>query len=200
MKRIACLLLISMLIFSTSISCKEKQSVRREVEKNNVKKGKKNTIKPMKKTSEKSEELKRFPLNDTKGILTKNGVSFDKTTSKDGKGSLKLVATKETVFKLFKLTGFSLDNAKLLYKAQLKCKDVKGKAYLEMWVVTPDNKRFFSKGLNAPLEGTIDWTTKEIPFFLKKGEKINKIEINLVIKGTGTVWIDDIIITKNPLN
>jgi hypothetical protein len=39
----------------------------------------------------------------------------------------------------------------------------------------------------------------EAPFFLKAGQKPEKITLNLVINGTGTVWIDDIVLAKEPL-
>ncbi len=48
--------------------------------------------------------------------------------------------------------------------------------------------------------GTTNWTTMETPFFLKKGENPDNIKLNLVIKGKGTVWIDDIRLLKAPLS
>jgi hypothetical protein len=33
----------------------------------------------------------------------------------------------------------------------------------------------------------------------QKGQKPDKVVLNLVINGTGTVWIDDIVLSKAPL-
>jgi len=38
----------------------------------------------------------------------------------------------------------------------------------------------------------------ETPFFFKKGENPDNIKLNLIIKGKGTVWIDDIRLLKGP--
>jgi hypothetical protein len=54
------------------------------------------------------------------------------------------------------------------------------------------NGEFFSRGLTTPLTGTTDWTTEETPFFLKKGERPDYIKLNVVIDGTGKVFVDDI--------
>jgi hypothetical protein len=39
----------------------------------------------------------------------------------------------------------------------------------------------------------------ETPFFLKRGEKPDNVKLNVVINGTGTVWIDDVKLLKGPL-
>jgi hypothetical protein len=87
----------------------------------------------------------------------------------------------------------------LIYKAKLKTKDVQGKVYLEMWCSFPGLGEFFSRSLNSPLSGTVDWTTIETPFFLKKGQKPELIKLNVVINGQGILWIDDISLVKVPL-
>ena len=51
-----------------------------------------------------------------------------------------------------------------------------------------------------PLSGTTDWTTRETPFFLQKGENPDNVRMNLVINGKGTVWIDDIRLLMAPLD
>jgi hypothetical protein len=39
----------------------------------------------------------------------------------------------------------------------------------------------------------------QTPFFLKKGEKPERVKLNLVITGKGTAWIDGIRLIKGPL-
>ena len=87
----------------------------------------------------------------------------------------------------------------MIYQAKLKTKNVKGKAYLEMWCRFPGKGEFFSKGLQTPVSGTTDWASCQTPFFLKEGERPDLIKLNLVIEGTGTVSIKDIEVTKGPL-
>lgn len=144
-------------------------------------------------------ELKHFPLNNTEGIITRSHVTFDNQISSDGKGSLRIDVPTPTVVRLFEVRGLDVENARLIYHAKVRTEGVDGQVYLEMWCNFPGKGEFFSRGLQTPLTGTTDWTTEETPFFLKKGEKPDFVKLNLVIDGTGTVWIDDIHLLKGPL-
>jgi hypothetical protein len=144
-------------------------------------------------------ELKRFPIDSLEGIMTQSGVQFDKEVSSDGNGSLKIIATEPTVVRLFELGDIDIENARLIYQAKVRTEGVEGQVFLEMWCHFPGKGEFFSRGLQTPLTGTINWTTEETPFFLKKGENPDNVKLNLVINGKGTAWIDDIRVLKGPL-
>jgi hypothetical protein len=144
-------------------------------------------------------ELKSFPTDNIDGIITRTDVTIDKDVSSTGKGSVKMTAKEPRTVKLFETGPVDLDNARLIYKAKLRTENVKGQAYLEMWCSFPGKGEFFSRGLQNPLSGTNEWTTVETPFFLKSGEKPDNVKLNVVINGTGTVWIDDVKLLKGPL-
>lgn len=144
-------------------------------------------------------ELKSFPLDSLDGILTRSGVQLDKQNSSDGKGAIKIIATQPTTVRLFEVSGIEVEEARLIYRAKVKTEEVEGQVFLEMWCHFPDKGEFFSRGLQSPLTGTTNWTTQETPFFLKKGEKPDFIRLNLVIKGKGVAWIDDVRLLKAPL-
>lgn len=144
-------------------------------------------------------ELKRFPIDSLEGVITQSGVQFDKETSNDGNGSLRIAATEPIVVRLFEVRGLDIENARLIYQAKVRTEGVEGQVYLEMWCHFPGRGEFFSRGLQMLLTGTTNWTTEETPFFLKKGEKPDYIKLNLVINGKGTAWIDDIRLFKGPL-
>jgi hypothetical protein len=146
------------------------------------------------------EELKSYPLNSSDNIITKTGVEFDNTVSADGKGSLKMKVETPTVIKLIETGDIDIENAKLIYKADLKTKNVIGNVYLEMWCRFNDKGEYFSRALYDPLTGTVDWKSQQTPFFLKEGQNPDNIKLNLVINGQGTVWIDNIKLLKAPLN
>ena len=94
------------------------------------------------------------------------------------------------------LTDIDLEDARLIYQAKLRTEEVSGKVYLEMWCHFAGQGESFSRALQAPLSGSNAWTTQETPFFLKKGENPDNVKLNLVIDGSGTVWIDDIHLMK----
>jgi len=144
-------------------------------------------------------EIKQYPIDNLDGIITKSGVEFDKAVSSDGNGSLKITVKEPTTVRLFEVGDIDIENARLIYQVRVKTENVEGQVYLEMWCHFPGKGEFFSRGLHAPLTGTTDWTTEEIPFFLKKGENPDNVKLNLVINGKGTAWIDDIRLLKGPL-
>jgi hypothetical protein len=151
------------------------------------------------KTTNSVVELQRFPVDTLAGIITQSGVHIDKEISSDGNGSLKITAAGPTVVRLYQVHLTDIEDSRLVYTAQVRTEGVKGQVYLEMWCHFPDKGEFFSRGLASPLTGTTGWTTEEIPFFLKKGEKPDTVRLNLVINGEGNAWIDDIKLVKSPL-
>lgn len=144
-------------------------------------------------------ELRHFFIDSMQGIITQSGVQIDKQNSCDGKGSLKITVTEPTVVRLFETGDIDIENARLIYQAKVRTEGVEGQVYLEMWCHFPGKGEFFSRGLQTPLTGTTDWVTEETPFFLRKGDNPDNVKLNLVIKGEGTAWIDDIRLLKGPL-
>ena len=144
-------------------------------------------------------ELRRFPMDSLEGVLTQSGVEMDKATSSDGQGSIKFTATEPTTMRLFEAGDMDIENARLTYQAKLRTEGVEGQVYLEMWCHFPGKGEYFSRGLETPLTGTTDWTSQEIPFFLKESENPDNVKLNLVINGKGKAWIDDIRLVAGPL-
>jgi hypothetical protein len=144
-------------------------------------------------------ELKAYPINDMRGVLTTDGVTLDTEISSDGRGSLQVAANQPTTVRLFETGDIDIENARLLYQARIRTENIEGQAYLEMWCHFPGRGEYFSRALHVPLSGTTDWTTQETPFFLKTGENPDNVKLNLVIAGTGTAWIDDIRLVRGPL-
>jgi hypothetical protein len=150
-------------------------------------------------------EFKRYPLDSTEGVLTQSGVTIDKKISSDGNGSLRIEATETTTVRLFETGDIDIENARLIYQARVRTENVEGQVYLEIRCRFsspgfPGIAESFSKGMANSLSGTTDWTTQETPFLLQKGENPDNVKLNLVIEGTGTVWIDDIRLIKGVLN
>ncbi|HMK34808.1 MAG TPA: hypothetical protein VK463_07060 [Desulfomonilaceae bacterium] len=144
-------------------------------------------------------DIKNFPTDSLAEIISQTDVTIDKDVSATGHGSVKMTANQPKTVRLFETGPLDIDNARLSYKAKLRTGDVKGQAYLEMWCSFPGKGEYFSRGLQSPLSGTNGWTTAETPFFLKKGQKPDNVKLNVVIDGTGTVWIDDVKLSMAPL-
>jgi hypothetical protein len=144
--------------------------------------------------------IRQFPLDDMSGVIDQSHVHLDKDVSADGKGSFRIEASEPVSVPLFEIHDLAIDNAKIFYQARVRTQDVIGQVYLEMLCHFPNKGEFFSRGQATLLSGTTDWTSQEIPFILQKGETPDIIKLNLVINGSGTAWIDDITLSRGPLN
>ena len=141
-------------------------------------------------------EIRHYPVDGIENLIDSSGIVFDKDISSDGRGSIRINASGLTTIRLYETGDIDLENIRLEYRAMVKTKEVTGKVYLEMVCHFPGSGEFFSRGLQNPITGTVNWTTEETPFFLRKGQNPDNVKLNLIIDGTGIVWIDDIRLLK----
>ena len=143
-----------------------------------------------------AEDLVKLSLDDISSLgLT---IESDPRVKVEGQSSIKITTRYPTTVCLGEVSGLDLENATLIYSARVKSQ-IDGTALLEMWVQV-DSGRYFSRGLNSTVKGNSDWRTIQTPFIFQKGQKPDRITINLIINGTGTVWVDDIVLSKAPIN
>jgi hypothetical protein len=143
--------------------------------------------------------LKQYPIENLDGIISQTDVTFDDTVTSDGNGSLRITVTEPTTIRLYETGDIDIEKASLTYQAKVRTQDIEGKVYLEMWCQFTGKGEYFSRDVNSPLTGTMDWSNEEISFFLKSGQNPDNVKLNLVIEGQGTVWIDDIHLLSGPL-
>jgi hypothetical protein len=140
-------------------------------------------------------ELKRLSLDDISSLGL--SIQTDSEVKTEGKGSIRITTNWPTTVCLGEVSGLNVENARLIYRAQVKS-DIDGVAFLEMWAHVGGDQ-YFSKGVNDPVKGRSAWRSVQIPFMFQKGQNPDKVTLNLVISGRGTVWIDDIVLSKEPL-
>ncbi|MEN6615057.1 MAG: hypothetical protein ABFD12_00725 [Syntrophorhabdus sp.] len=150
------------------------------------------------KKNEQPQVIKEYPIDNMEGIPPQTNIIFDSSTSADTRGSLRIDAPSRMHVKLFEIDNPQVENAKLIYRAKLKTQDLDGRTFIEMRCEFAGKGEFTSRALENYLSGTKDWTIQETPFFLKKGQKPDKIRLNLYISGKGTVWVDDVKLIKAP--
>ncbi len=139
--------------------------------------------------------LKKLSLDDAAALGTT--IQTDPEVKTEGKGSIRITTKHATTICLGEVKGLDIENAQLIYKARVKS-NLEGAAYLEMWAHVGGSP-YFSKGINDPVRGESDWTSIKTPFRFQKGQQPEKITLNIVINGKGTVWIDDVVLSKTPL-
>jgi len=142
-----------------------------------------------------AEDLKKLNLDDSSALGTT--IQADSQVKAEGKGSIKITTQWPTTICLGEVTSLNIENAKLLYKAKVKS-DLNGTAFLELWVHIGGGQ-YFSKGMNDVVSQKTDWKMIQTPFLFQKGQRPDKVTLNLVINGKGTVWIDDVGLSREPL-
>jgi hypothetical protein len=142
-----------------------------------------------------AEDLKKLSLDDSSAIGTR--IQTDTQVKAEGKGSIKITTQWPTTICLGEVTGLNIEGAKLVYRARVKS-DLDGMAFLELWAHVGGGQ-YFSKGMNDVVSQKTDWKTIQTPFLFQKGQKPDKVTLNVVINGKGTLWIDDVVLSKEPL-
>jgi hypothetical protein len=145
-------------------------------------------------------ELKSYAVNDLDGLIAQSNVQLDQNVSNDSMGSLKITVPESTTINLYETGDLDAEDCKLIYETKVKTRDFKGQIYLEMWCSFAGMGDYFSRNLQSPITNAPDWLTRETYFILQKGQNPNNVRLNLIINGTGTVWVDDIKLLKGPLS
>jgi hypothetical protein len=142
-----------------------------------------------------AEDLKKLSIDDAS--FASPWIQTDPTIKTEGKSSIKITTKWPTTVYLGEVSGLNIENTRLLYQADVKS-DLEGIAFLEMWAHFGGGQ-YFSKGMNDTVKGKSDWKSIKTPFIFQIGQRPDKITLNIVINGKGTVWIDNIVLTKEPL-
>lgn len=112
-----------------------------------------------------------------------------------------LIDAKEPqTFRLFEVKNPEAQQCLITYRVTVKSDNLMGRAFLEMWCRFPGRGEYFSKGLNQTVSGTTDWASYEVPFYLKKGQQPDLIKLNVIVEGTGRLWLKDIELLRTPLS
>jgi hypothetical protein len=142
-----------------------------------------------------AEDLVKLSLDDPS--VASPRIVADAEVKVEGKSSLKITTQWPTTVCLGEIDRPDIDDGELIYSAEVKT-DIDGAAFLEMWVHF-GGRQYFSKGINDAVSQKTDWRTITTPFTFQKGQKPEKVTLNLIINGKGTVWIDDIVLSREPL-
>jgi hypothetical protein len=140
-----------------------------------------------------AQDLIQLSLDDVSSLgLT---IESDPQVKVEGRSSIKITTLYPTTVCLGEVSGLDLENSTINYSAHVKSR-LNGTALLEMWVQV-DGGRYFSRGLNSTIKGNSDWQLIQTPFIFQKGQNPDRITLNLIINGTGSVWIDNVVLSKS---
>jgi len=87
-------------------------------------------------------------------------------------------------------------------KGRIRCEDVTGTAYMEMWSHFPDGGRFFTRTLanDGPMQalrGTSGWRDLALPFSAEgTANRPSRLVLNVVFPGKGRVWLGPLVLLQ----
>jgi hypothetical protein len=143
-----------------------------------------------------AEPLQRLSLDDAASVTPR--VAVDNDVKVEGKGALRITTRWPTTVSLAEVVGPDIEDAKLVYSARVKT-ELAGTAFLELWAEV-GGRQYFSRGMNDAIAQTTDWKILRTPFVFQSGQRPEKLTLNIVINGAGTVWVDDIVLSREPLD
>ena len=143
-----------------------------------------------------ADELLRLNLDNASTVGLH--VETDVNNPAEGQAAVKITTRWPTTVNLAEVDSPDIENATLIYAAKVKTQ-LEGTAFLEMWAHVGGGQ-YFSRGFQSTVGGDSDWKTIQTPFLFQQGQRPEKVTLNLVINGKGTVWIDDIVLSREPLN
>ncbi len=134
--------------------------------------------------------LKRIPLDNHATLGTT--VTTDTLFRTEGGASIRVRTRWPTVINIGEATRIAvIDGATPVFRAKLRTQALDGTAYLEMWCHFADGSRYFARGVDSTVSGSAEWTPVQTVFRLEPGQRPVRVTLNLVVNGTGTVWIDE---------
>ena len=138
-------------------------------------------------------EIAHYPLS-ADAVLAGADAVFDRDVSQDGGGSLRVVTGGEGGrLRLYRVDDIGPIEGSLLYTGFLKSDGLTGSAFLELWCHPAEGNPAFVRGVARRVAGTSDWKPQELGFRSPDTCKDPaSVELNVVIQGAGTVWIDNL--------
>lgn len=137
--------------------------------------------------------IAHYPLS-REAVPTGADAVFDPDVSQDGGGSLMVVTGERGGrLRLYRLDEVGPVEGSLLYTGFLKSEDLRGSAFFELWCHPAGGNPAFVRSVPRRVAGTSDWKPQELAF--SQPETCHdpaSVELNVVIDGAGTVWIDNL--------
>jgi hypothetical protein len=138
-------------------------------------------------------QIAHFPLSED-AVPGEADAVFDPDVSQDGGGSLRVVTGEQGGrLRLYRLDDVGPVRGSLHYTGFLKSQDLRGSAFLELWCHPTEGNPAFVRSVPSRVEGTSDWKPQELAFSRPETcQDPDSVELNVVIQGAGTVWIDNL--------
>jgi hypothetical protein len=142
--------------------------------------------------------LRTYSAETADGLLATMGVTIDDAMAAEGKASLRVTASRAAVFPLYRFDLRDAGPGLLVCDAEVRLSRLEGAAYLEIMCTVEGKGTFFSRGLDTAVGTPAEWVRTRARIHLREGEIPRELQVNLVLTGPGTAWVDNVrIATSN---
>lgn len=99
---------------------------------------------------------------------------------------------------LYELADLDVGPGALFYEADLRTADLEGWVFLGLWCRVPGRGEVSARGHGDALRDTTGWVSSQVPLLLAPGATPDRVRLNLVVEGTGRVWIRNVKLSHAP--
>lgn len=144
-----------------------------------------------------------FKVNSLNRVISEHNLIMDNEISYDGLGSIRVESEDSATAYLFIVRDIKLKRVNLKWEAYCKSEDLEGKAFMEIGVQIYSNSwrkydTFIYRG-DEFISKTTNWKKLKVEFLSTENRMISTVQLNLIVKGRGTVWIDQVKLTATPI-
>lgn len=144
-----------------------------------------------------------FNVNSLNSVISKYNLIMDNEISYDGLGSIRVESEDSVTAYLFILRDIPIRRAKLKWEAYCKTEELEGRAFMEIGVQIyskygKEYDTFIYRG-DEFISKTTNWTKLNVEFLSTENRMISTVQLNLIVKGRGKVWIDQVKFTATPI-
>jgi hypothetical protein len=132
-------------------------------------------------------------LDSADDVITRSGVTFDPEAS-----AIRIEARGPVTIHLAQIDLKGLAGVRLFFRGHLRSANLKGRAYFEIQCELADGPPLSARGLTEAVSGTTDWVRQQTPLILESGQRAERVQLNVVVEGSGTLWVNVIALGQAP--
>ncbi len=146
-------------------------------------------------------EIDRNTIENEDDIKNIDNAVFDDKNSSDGNGSLMLKVENSTKITLLHKNDIDTKECSLVILMMFRTSDIDAKdnLFLELSTVQLSGLNTTTRSVRKLIEFSPEWAETSITLVPEPEYYPDNFTLQLISNGTGTIWIDDIVVTKSPL-
>lgn len=140
--------------------------------------------------------LRRFSPDLDVPIASQSSIRSESTGVTEIDGGWRIVAKGGQSGRLCLASDLALEGCLVICRAELRSRDLRKSAYLEVRFRASDDAIYSSKGFHTAVKGNNSWTSSETQFQVEADHTVNDVGLRLTTDGFGIVEVRSLPIAK----